>query len=72
MRIRSLTGASWELRQSIGAPLPPNELEHYDRQAGQARSTLGESAFSTAWEEGRAMTWEQAVDYALEQDAKGE
>ena len=27
---------------------------------------LGEAAFATAWAEGRAMTLEQAVAYALE------
>jgi hypothetical protein len=29
---------------------------------------LGEEAFETAWAEGRAMTFEQAVAYALETD----
>ena len=33
-----------------------------------ARSELGETAFQAAWEEGRAMTEEQAVALALENE----
>ena len=32
------------------------------------RAALGEEAFSAAWAEGRAMTFEQAVEYTLRQD----
>jgi hypothetical protein len=33
-----------------------------------ARSELGENAFLAAWEEGRAMTEEQAIALALENE----
>jgi hypothetical protein len=33
-----------------------------------ARSELGETAFRAAWEEGRAMTEEQAIALALENE----
>ncbi len=33
-----------------------------------ARAALGDSAFEEAWEQGRAMTFEQAVAYDLESD----
>jgi hypothetical protein len=29
---------------------------------------LGEEAFVAGWEEGRTMTWEQAVAYILEEE----
>ncbi|MFA0754594.1 MAG: hypothetical protein YPKNTGVA_000088, partial [Candidatus Fervidibacter sp.] len=32
----------------------------------ELRSALGDEAFAVAWEEGRAMTLEQAIAYALE------
>ena len=32
------------------------------------RSRLGESGFEEAWEQGRAMSFEQAVEYALDTD----
>jgi predicted ATPase/DNA-binding SARP family transcriptional activator len=56
-----LWGAAQTLRASIGAPLPLNEREKYNRQVGQARSTLGEDAFAAAWEEGRALPWPQVA-----------
>ncbi len=34
----------------------------------EAQSHLGDPNFSTAWAEGRAMTWDQAVAYALAED----
>jgi hypothetical protein len=36
------------------------------RHVGAARAALGEAAFAAAWAEGRAMTWEQGIRYALE------
>ncbi len=55
------------LREEIGLPLPPSERPRYDRQVATARATLGDdAAFDVAWQEGRAMTLEQAIGYALE------
>ena len=34
----------------------------------QARQTLGEAGYAAAWAAGQAMTLEQAVAYALEED----
>ena len=39
------------------------EDEHSDIAA--LRAALGEAAFTVAWAEGRAMTLEQAIEYAL-------
>jgi len=36
--------------------------------ARAARAALGEEAFAAAWAEGRAMTLEQAIAYALEEE----
>jgi hypothetical protein len=60
-----LWGVTQAMREQIGVPLPPNEREKYEQQVGQARSVLGEDAFVSAWGEGRAMSWEQAVVSAL-------
>jgi len=38
----------------------------FEESVAAVRGLLGEQAFSTAWAEGRAMTLEQAVAYALE------
>ena len=62
-----LWGAAHTLRESIGAPLSPLGREKQDRQIAQARLAMGAEAFTAAWKEGRRLTWEQAVSYALEE-----
>jgi hypothetical protein len=59
------------LREEIGAPLPPSEQPRYNRYVAVARAAIGDSAaFDLAWQRGRAMTLEHAVEYALKgQDA---
>jgi len=58
------------LLQAVEAPVydyyEPNR-SLYERTAAAVRSQLGESAFEEAWAEGQAMTFEQAVAYALEE-----
>ena len=59
-------GAAERLREEVGAPLPPNERLRYDRLVACARGAAGEdAAFNVAWQDGRAMTLEQAMEYAL-------
>jgi predicted ATPase/class 3 adenylate cyclase/DNA-binding XRE family transcriptional regulator len=57
--------ASRNILDSIGAwnQVPQTEFES---SLAACRTALGESAFATAFEEGRAMTMEQAIAYALE------
>jgi len=62
-----LWGAAESLRESIGARLFQSEQEKYDQQIARTRAALGEDAFSAAWEEGRALTMEQAAACALEE-----
>ena len=42
------------------------EQADQERVLSEVRAQLGEAAFAAAWEEGQAMTLEQAVEYALE------
>jgi tetratricopeptide (TPR) repeat protein len=62
-----LWGAAGRLRERIQTPLPPSERGLYEQQIASARSVLGDDAFAAAWEQGRALTLEQAVAYALEE-----
>jgi hypothetical protein len=48
--------------------VPPLKLGDYQRAEDAAREQLGERAWAEAWEEGRAMSFEEAVAYALEGD----
>lgn len=68
-----LCGHAARLREEIGSPLPPRERLRYDRRIASARASIGNDvAFDLAWQEGHAMTLEQAIEYALqEQSADG-
>jgi predicted ATPase/DNA-binding SARP family transcriptional activator len=60
-----LWGASQAMRESMGAPVPPNELSRYKREMDLVRDELGDQGFQKAYAEGSAMTSEQAVAQAL-------
>src|SRR5262249_28681920 len=58
--------AAERLREQIGSPLPPTEQPGYEQQGSIARAALGDdAAFDAAWQEGRAMPLEQAIELAL-------
>ena len=65
-RAARLWGAAQTQRQVISAGIPLGDRRSYDHAAATARAQLGEEAFAAAWAEGRAMTLEQAIAYALE------
>ena len=62
-----LWGAAERLRQETGSHIEPQKLPSYKQEVAAARLALGDAIFDGAWEEGRAMTLEQAVAYALEE-----
>ena len=64
-----LIGAAEGLHEVVGVPVYLYYEPHrskYERTMAAVGSQLGESAFEEAQAEGRAMTFEQAVAYALE------
>jgi non-specific serine/threonine protein kinase len=61
-----LCGAADALRTAIEAPLPPPDRPLYARTLAEGHRLLGEEEFAQAWRQGRAMTLEQAIAYALE------
>jgi predicted ATPase/transcriptional regulator with XRE-family HTH domain len=62
-----LFGAAAAMRSRIGAPLSPVEAASDREMIATARTRLGESAFIAAWQAGRRLSLEQAVQEALEQ-----
>jgi predicted ATPase/class 3 adenylate cyclase len=62
-----LLGAAETLREGGSARLEPLDQVEVDRYAAAARAALGEEAFAAAWAEGRQLTLEQAVAYAMEE-----
>ena len=65
LRAAKLFGAAEKVHESLGSHLAPNQQETYDKQVSTLREELGEEGFASAWAGGRAMTQEQAVEYAL-------
>jgi hypothetical protein len=55
------------MRDALRASVPPVERPHYDQIVDNLLAELGEDAFASSWAEGRAMTLEQAVAYALDE-----
>ncbi len=64
-RATRLRGAAAAIRESIGAARQPCERPGRERAIAAARATLGEADFAAAWAEGHALTWQEAVSYAL-------
>jgi predicted ATPase/class 3 adenylate cyclase len=60
-----LSSAAAALRVSIGAPLAPSPGELECDRLGDVRSAMGDEAFAAAWEGGRQLPWNDAVDEAL-------
>jgi hypothetical protein len=59
-------GCVERLRDQIGAPMAPSARSWYNRHVTGARAALGDDvAFELAWQQGRVMNLEQAVQFAL-------
>ena len=67
-RAARLWGTAEALGEAIGLTLSPLDRAHpdYEGLLATVRSRLDEAAWEAAREEGRAMTPEEAVEYALE------
>ncbi|HEY7461638.1 MAG TPA: tetratricopeptide repeat protein [Gemmatimonadota bacterium] len=65
-RAARLWGAAEALRESLGRPRPPSDVEAYTRRLDAASSRLDAEEWRAAWEEGRALTPEAAITDALE------
>ena len=59
-------GSAERLREQLGAPLPPKDRVDYDQHVAAARASICDTtAFDLAWQQGHAMTLEQALEYVL-------
>ncbi len=71
VRAARLWGASEAVREVAGLHLTAlaRTGTNYDAHLEAARSQLGEAAFAEVWGEGRAMPQEEAIEYALSEEA---
>jgi predicted ATPase/DNA-binding CsgD family transcriptional regulator len=67
-RAARLWGAADVLGEAFAIGILPLYQRNYDDESRRAatRSQLGEAAWEAAWSEGRAMSSDRAIDYALE------
>ncbi|MGH9253268.1 MAG: protein kinase domain-containing protein [Vicinamibacterales bacterium] len=67
-RAARLWGAAEGLSESIGAPLPSFIRDTAEADLLGVRQALGDERFAAAWTEGRQMTADAVVAYALQDD----
>jgi predicted ATPase/DNA-binding SARP family transcriptional activator/DNA-binding CsgD family transcriptional regulator len=69
-RAAKLFGASEALRETIGLAITPLKDSYYDYESylATSRAGLSEEEFDAAFSEGRAMTPEEAIEYALSKE----
>jgi non-specific serine/threonine protein kinase len=63
-----LFGAAEALRDVVGVPMPKDKLENFERYMQEARDALGRADLKASWTEGRVMSLDQAIEYALAPD----
>ncbi len=64
--VACLLGSAESLRERSGVPVSSLEQEDYQRYVPTAKSRLERKTWDAAWAAGRAMSIDQALDYALE------
>lgn len=67
-RAARLEGAEAALRKSLSLPVAPSDQAEGEETLARAKEALGEEDFTHAWDEGRAMTLEEAIAYALAEE----
>jgi hypothetical protein len=67
-RAARLFGASEALPEAMGTPPESGERALQEPYHAAARSQLDETSWQEAWAQGRAMTLEEAISYALEEE----
>jgi predicted ATPase/class 3 adenylate cyclase len=71
LRAVKLWAAGFALRQTIGTPVPPSQVEEYERDIAYVKSGLEPEGFLAAWQEGASMPLENIVVFALGEFEQG-
>jgi predicted ATPase/class 3 adenylate cyclase len=64
-RAARLFGAAEVLREVINIPMTMQERIEYDREIADLRAGMDEKSFTSCWAEGRGMSMDQAINFAL-------
>jgi predicted ATPase/DNA-binding SARP family transcriptional activator/DNA-binding CsgD family transcriptional regulator len=68
VRAARLWGAADALREAAHAPHPPMDQQVHERNVAVARAQTDEALWEAAFAEGKAMTLEEAAEYALSEE----
>ena len=64
-------GSAARVLQEIGGARDVVGLARHEADVAQVRVALGAKAFAAAWAAGEALTWQQAIEKALEDGEHG-
>lgn len=64
-RAVKLLGAAEALREASNSRMTPQERIEYDKQVADLQAGIDEKIITSLWAEGRSMTLEQAIEFAL-------
>jgi len=67
VRAAKLFGAAESLREVTNSIRTPAEQNEFEEAKSRLQANMGEGEFNKAWEEGRSITMEQAIEFALEE-----
>jgi non-specific serine/threonine protein kinase len=65
LRSARLWGAAEALREAMGTVFTPLELQTHGPYIAAARAQVEDAEWEAAWQKGRAMSMEEAIDYVL-------
>ena len=65
----TLLASAGTVSEFIHIPFLPYDHQQYERNLSTVREQIDSKIFHAAWEKGRALPFEQALEYALETDA---
>jgi non-specific serine/threonine protein kinase len=68
LKATRLLAASEALQETLGVSLQAGDQFEIERYVAAAREQLDDATFEAAWAEGRAMSFEEALSYALGRD----
>jgi non-specific serine/threonine protein kinase len=71
-RAACMISAADRIRQKTQSASPPDKQRERDTYRSKARAELGDTAFDVAWAEGGALTFDQAVTYAVADEGRPE
>jgi len=69
LRAAKLFGAAESLREAINSIRIPVEQKEFEEAKSRLQTDMGEGEFDKAWEEGRLITMDEAIELALKEAA---